>query len=45
METFVIKIEVLKGKYTYVSPDPRMPFMLADEIKRVVKEFYEKDDD
>lgn len=43
METFVIKIEVLKGKYTYVSPDPRMPFMLADEIKKVVENYYKED--
>ena len=42
METFILKIEV-QGKYAYVTPDPRMPFILADEIKKVVKEFYEKE--
>lgn len=43
METFVLKIEVLKGGYTYVDPDPRMPALLADKIKEVVKEFYKEE--
>ena len=43
METFVIQIEVLKGKYTYVTPDPRMPALLADQIKEVVKNFYKQE--
>ena len=43
METFVLKIEVLEGRYVYVTPDPRMPFMLADEIKKVVENFYKED--
>lgn len=37
---FELKIEVYDDKDTYIEVDPKMPFLLADEIKRIVKEFY-----
>ena len=42
-ETLIIKIELVDGKYPYVEADPRMPFMLADQIKEVIKDFYKED--
>lgn len=42
MTTFVIEIHV-NGTYATVTPDPNMPFMLADEIKRIVEEYYQEE--
>lgn len=41
METFRIEI-ITNGKWVSVDCSGNMPFMLADEIKKVVKEFYKE---
>ncbi len=41
METFNIEITV-EGSHVSFDFDPKMPFLLADEIKKVVTEFYQK---
>ena len=43
MEEFIVKIEVC-GSDTYVEVSSQMPFMLADKIKEVVREFYKNAD-
>lgn len=41
MDTFKIEITT-DGKWVSIDFDPRMPCMLADEIKKVVNEFYKE---
>ena len=43
MEENTYKIEItVVDNYPSFDFDPRMPFMLADEIKKVVKDFYKE---
>ena len=42
MKTYNIEITVV-GTHVSFDFDPKMPFLLADEIKKVVKEFYKED--
>lgn len=42
METYNIEITVV-GTHVSFDFDPKMPFLLADEIKKVVKEFYKEE--
>lgn len=39
---YLVKIEVC-GKTPYVETSPEMPFLLADEIIKVVTEFYSEE--
>ena len=43
MERHIVEIRV-EGKYVAVEFDYNMPCLLADEIRKVVKEFYEEDE-
>ena len=40
MKTFNIKITINDNSHTSFDFDPNIPFMLADKIKEVVKDFY-----
>lgn len=42
MEKFNIEI-ITNGKWVSFDFSPNMPFMLSDEIKKVVKEFYKEE--
>ena len=41
-EIYEIQITVV-GTHVSFDFDPKMPFLLADEIKRIVKEFYKEE--
>ena len=41
--TFMIEITVV-GNYVSFDIDPKMPFILADQIKKVVRDFYKEED-
>ena len=43
MESETFNIEITRnGEHVSIDFDPNMPFLLADRIKEIVREFYKK---